>query len=70
MLKFLSKDLSEFIEFDKYVTNLEHSENKIQINFKDGSSENFDFLVIAAGMIQIQKNLYVKIAQILTTVVQ
>ena len=50
LLKFLSKDLSEFIEFDKYVTNLEHSENKIKINFRDGSSENFDFLVIATGM--------------------
>ena len=50
MLKFLSKDLSKFIEFDKFVTNLEHSENKIKINFKDGSSENFDFLVIATGM--------------------
>ena len=50
LLKFLSKDLSEFIEFDKYVTNLEHFENKIKINFRDGSSENFDFLVIATGM--------------------
>ena len=58
LIKFLKDKLfSNLIRFNKILATVEHDQNAIKINFKDGSSEEVDYLVVSDGVFSHTKSI-------------
>ena len=58
LIQFLKDKLfSNIFRFNKMIETLEHKENKIQIKFTDGDTDEFDYLVVSDGVFSTTKTI-------------
>jgi salicylate hydroxylase len=58
LIKFLKDKLfSNIFRFNKIIETLEHKENKIQIKFTDGDTDEVDYLVVSDGVFSTTKTI-------------
>ena len=58
LIKFLKDKLfSNIFRFNKMIETLEHKENKIQIKFTDGDTDEVDYLVVSDGVFSTTKTI-------------
>lgn len=58
LIKFLKDKLfSNIFRFNKMIETLEHKENKIQIKFTDGDTDEVDYLVVSDGVFSATKKI-------------